>query len=143
MPIWAGSTLCLSFKRELFEAIHDFKLDIFKLALYTYEAEISSATIGYKTDGELPPLNGYTTGGTEVSVHPPQLIGTTAIVDFDDAIWTNASFTARGAILYNFSKSGYPSLFVLDFGEDRIPNAGTFAVRFPGADPSSAILRIP
>ena len=140
---WVGSFVCYSFKRQLFEGVHDFRSDIFKMSLYTREARLTPEATGYQTTGELLPLNGYTAGGKMVTVYPPQLAGATALVDFENVSWDPASFLVRGAMLYNASKSGWPSVFVLNFDIDREPNAGVFTVRFPGPDVNSAILRIP
>jgi hypothetical protein len=140
--MWSGSFLCLSFKLELFEAVHNFLTDSFRLALYSENANLTPSLAGYETQGELLSLNGYTAGGQLITVYPPRVVNTTALVEFDDVTWTNANFAARGAVAYNFSKPGLPTLFVLDFGATRIANAGNFTVRFPGPDPNAAILRI-
>lgn len=142
MALWTGSFTCLSFKRQLFEAVHDFKAHVFYLALYTDAADLTFNTDSYLQQGEVPTLGGYTAGGKPIIVFPPILSGTTALVEMDDVTWTNATFTARGAMCYNASQPTLPALFVLDFGENRISNAGNFVVRFPGPDPNSAILRI-
>src|SRR5262245_33990722 len=136
---WTHSYVCSTFKRELFEGVHNFKAHTFKLALYTSDAVLDSTTTAYQEQGEVPALLGYTAGGQEIDVNDPQLADTIALVDFEDVNWPNASFTARRALAYNASAVGWPALFVLDFGEDRLPNAGNFPVRFPGADPLPAI----
>lgn len=142
MALWTGSFVCLSFKKELFEARHNFLTDTFRLALYTDQADLNNTVQGYLSQGEVPPINGYTTGGQTVSVFPPVVVGTVALVEFADVVWSDSSFTARGAMCYNTSQPGLPALFVLDFGANRTANAGDFIVRFPGPDPNSAILRI-
>lgn len=142
MAIWTGSFVCLTFKRELFEARHNFLTQNFFLALYTDQASLTPDSHAYQTQGEVPTLNGYQAGGKPITIFPPLLSGTTALVEFDDVSWANATFTARGAMAYNASDPALPALFVLDFGENRSSNAGTFLVRFPGPDPNSAILRI-
>lgn len=139
---WIGSFLCWSYKREVYEAVHDFRTDVFKLALYGPDADLKPDTTGYVTAGELPSLNGYAAGGKEVAA-VPRLLTSTGIVEIEDVTWTDATFSARGAMLYNSSKPGWPAVFVLDFGETRIPNAGTFTVQFPPADANNAILRTP
>src|SRR5262245_50663453 len=143
MITWAGSFVCSSFKRELFEGVHDFRSDIFKMALYGNDAILTPSTSTYTVDGELLPLQGYTAGGNQVVVLPPVLAGLVAYIDMENVSWPDASFTARGGLLYNSSKTGWPAVFVLDFEVDRIPNAGVFSVRFPVGDAKSAILRIP
>ena len=142
---WVGSFLTWSFKRELYEGLHDFRVDVFKMALYSTVANLSpNATIGYTTDGELPALGGYTAGGKQTLAYAPRVTATgTVIVDFENVEWNPATFSARGGLLYNASKSGWPSVFVLDFQIDRIPNAGRFIIEFPAGNELSAILRTP
>ena len=72
----------------------------------------------------------------------PKASGTTAIVDFNNVQWANATFTARGALIYNDTHSSKAAVAVLDFGEDRAASNSTFEIQFPIADASSAILRI-
>lgn len=141
MP-WAGSTLCLSFKQQLFEGVHNFLTDTIKLALYGESAALTDAITGYQTVGEVPPLNGYQSGGKTITVYPPTLVGKVALVEFDNVVWPNSDISARGALCYNASK-GDASIFVLDFQTTRISNANNFIVTFPGPDPTAAILRIP
>ena len=139
---WAGSRMCLSFKRELFEGVHDFRFDTFRLALYDSMAEIGAHTTSYTEQGEVLPIEGYLTGGENITVDPPLLVGETAIVPFSDVIWSPAGFKARGALCYNASRAGLPSVFVLDFGIERSASGNNFTVRFPGADPDAAIVRL-
>ena len=61
-----------------------------------------------------------------------------AILDFADVNWTSATFTCRGALVYNSSKSN-KSIFVLDFGTDKTVSSGTFSIQFPVADVNNAI----
>ena len=142
MNMWAGSAMCLSFKRELFEGVHDFRTDIFRLALYGANAMIGEHTSSYTELGELLPVNGYMTGGKVVDVDTPLLVDRTAIVPFTSVVWTPASFRARGALCYNASKPGMPSVFVLDFGIERDSNGTNFTVQFRGPDPQAAIVRL-
>lgn len=132
--MWVGSFTCLSFKRELFETVHNFKLDTFKLALYTDAAQLTPQTSNYEATGEVPALaNGYTAGGQMVTVIDPVVAQDgSAVIYFENVTWAGASFTARGGLVYNASKPLWPSVCVLDFGANRIPNAGNFVVRFPG-----------
>ena len=71
----------------------------------------------------------------------PTTSGTTAYVDFGDATWSTATITARGALIYNSSKSN-KAVAVLDFGADKTSTAGDFTVQFPAFDASNAIVRI-
>jgi hypothetical protein len=66
----------------------------------------------------------------------------TAFISFNNSTWTNASFTARGALIYNDSVAGDPSVAVLDFGADKTVTNDTFQIIFPTPDANSAIVRI-
>jgi hypothetical protein len=72
----------------------------------------------------------------------PTTSGTTALTDFDDLAFTTATITARGALIYNSSAAGNPTVCVLDFGSDKTSTSGTFTIQFPTADASNAIIRI-
>ena len=141
-----AQTTTTSFRVELFEAIHDFNTDTFKIALYTGAADIGPDTTAYTTLGETSGT-GYTAGGEVLTLSVAPTYGTnvygvvTAYVSFANASWSNASFTARGALIYNASKSD-KSVAVLDFGADKTVSSQTFTVQFPTADANSAIVRI-
>lgn len=131
-------TLTNSFKQEVFEAVHDFTADTFKIALYTSSANLDQSTTEYTATGESSG-SGYTAGGLALTGTTVTLSGTAAYIDFADATWSSASFTARGALIYNSSKSN-KAVAVLDFGADKVAN-GNFVVKFPANDASSALLR--
>ena len=148
---FSGNYMCTSFKQQLLEAVHDFRLsggDTFKLALYTNSAPLDASTPAYTTSGETTNTAGsaYTAGGNTLTRIDPTSSGTTAFTDFADTSWASASFTARGALIYNTAPStgAYtnPSVVVLDFGSDKTASAGTFTIVFPAADASNAIIRI-
>ena len=132
--------LCTSFKQELLEAIHDFPNDTFKIALYTSAASLDAATTAYTTSNEVSGT-GYTAGGNTLSVTGPTTSGTAAFVDFADTVWSSATFTARGALIYNSSKANR-AVAVLSFGSDRAVSGGNFTVQFPTYDLNNAIVRI-
>jgi VCBS repeat-containing protein len=132
--------LCSSFKQQLLLGEHDLDTDVIKLALYTSAATLSAATTAYSTSDEVVGA-GYTAGGNTLTGATVSLSGTTAFVDFADTTWTTATITARGALMYNASKSN-KAIAVLDFGADKTSTAGNFVVQFPANDSSSAIVRI-
>lgn len=134
--------VCNSFKEELMEGIHDLDSDTLKIALFTSSATLGASTTAYTTSNEVSGT-GYTAGGNTLTVAggTPSLDGSTAILDFDDTQWTSATFTARGALVYNSSKANR-ALFVLDFSGDFSVSSGTFRIEFPTADASNAILRL-
>ena len=104
----------------------------------------------YSTSGETTNTAGtaYTAGGATLTKVDPTTSGTTAYVDFADATWATASFTARGALIYNTAPNTTsisltnPAIIVLDFGGDKTVSAGTFTVQFPTASATDAIIRI-
>jgi len=135
------TAMCSSFKKELFEGVHDFTAHTFKMALYTSSATLGAATTAYSATNEVSGT-GYTAGGQALDNPTVTLSGTTAFIDFDDETWTNATITARGALIYNDTAAGDPAVAVFDFGSDKTSTAGDFVVQFPTADSSNAIVRI-
>ncbi len=131
-------TLTSSFKLEVLEAVHDFTTDTFKLALYISTADLGAGTTVYGTSGEVVGT-GYTAGGVTLTGTTVNLSGSVAYVDFADASWNPASFTARGALIYNASK-GNKAVAVLDFGADKTSTT-TFTVQMPSNNASSALIR--
>lgn len=134
-------TMTTSFKAELFTGTHVFGVDTFKLALYTSAADLGAATTVYSSSSEVPASGTYAAGGGALSGVVVSSSGTTAWVTFSNIAFSSATITARGALIYNFSK-GNKSVAVLDFGSDKISTGGTFTVQFPVADASNAIIRI-
>ena len=131
--------LCTSFKVEILQGIHNFTAstgDVFKLALYTSSANLDATTTVYTSSNEVANSGTYTAGGGTLTNITPTSSGTTAFLDFADISFTSATITARGALIYNSSKSNR------DFGSDKISTTGTFTVQFPTADASNAIVRI-
>ena len=138
-----SSALTTSFKKELLEAVHNFKLsggDTFKLALYTSSATLGATTTAFTTTGQSSGTN-YTSGGANLTRIDPTSSGTTAFTDFADLTFGTASVTARGCMIYNSSDSN-KSVAVIDFGGDKTSSAGDFTIQFPTASSSVAIIRI-
>ena len=139
--------MCTSFKKELLEAVHNFKNSggsTFNIALYTSSATLSASTTAYTTSNEVSGTN-YTAKGTSLTRVDPTTSSTTAFTDFADATFSNVTVTARGALIFNDSASGDPAVCVLDFGSDKSASSGDFTVVFPGGsspDSSNAIIRI-
>ena len=141
--------MCTSFKKQLLEAEHNFKASggsTFKIALYTGLASIGPDTTAYTSIGEAAGT-GYTAGGNTLTVTTSPTYGNntygvpTAYISFSNVTWTSASFTARGALIYNTSQSN-KSVAVLDFGGDKTVTGTNFTVQFPTANSSNAIIRI-
>jgi len=141
---FSGNFMCTSFKKELMEAKHNFLLSggsTFQIALYTDSSSFTAATTAYTTSNEISGTN-YSAKGNTLTRIDPSSSGTTALTDFADTSWSTATFTARGALIFNEDTSGDTSVLVLDFGADKTATAGTFTIAFPAADASNAIIRI-
>ena len=133
-----------TFKKEILEAFHNFKNtggSTFNLALYTSSASLGAGTTAYTTSNEISGT-GYTAKGAALTRVDPSNDGTTAITDFSDLTFSSSSLTARGALIFNDSASGDPSVCALDFGADKTSSSGDFTIQFPAADASNAIIRI-
>jgi hypothetical protein len=141
---FTGNFMCTSFKKELMTATHDFTAstgNTFKLAMYTNSASFTAATTAYTATNEVSGT-GYSAGGGTLTNVTPTTSGTTAYADFADLTFSTATITARGALIYNDTASGDPSVVVLDFGADKTSTAGDFTIVFPTAGASTAIIRI-
>ena len=136
-----------SFKEDLLNGLHDFAVstgDVYKLALYDSSASIGADTTSYAVgiSGQVGDTGQYVAGGGALVNALVSLNGTTAFVDFDDLSFTGVTLTARGALIYNDTEAGDPSVCVLDFGGDKTATAGTFTIQFPDANNTQAIIRI-
>lgn len=127
-----------AFKTGLMKGTFDFDVDTFYMALYTAAANLDATTAAYTTTGEVV-APGYTAGGQAltVSVTPVNANGV-SYISFNNVSWTSA-LTARAALIYKPGDGG--AVCVLDFGSDKTSTT-TFAVQFPAATATSAILRI-
>tara|TARA_R110000822_G_scaffold17335_8_gene58515 strand:+ start:1574 stop:2020 length:447 start_codon:yes stop_codon:yes gene_type:complete len=144
-----AQTATTSYKVELLQAVHNFgptTPNTFKIALYTAAANIGPTTTGYTTSNEVVGA-GYVAGGNTLVISVSPTSGNngqsvpTAFVSFSNSTWAAASFTARGALIYNVTQ-GNKSVAVMDFGADKTASNDTFQVIFPTADATSAIVRI-
>jgi|TARA_A100000172_G_scaffold74998_1_gene57476 hypothetical protein len=142
---FTGNFLCTSFKQELMEAKHNFLAsggNTFNIALYTNSASFTAATTAYTTSNEISGTNYSAKGGALTNVNPTTS-STTAFTDFADEVFSNVTISAvRGAMIFNDSASGDPSVCILDFGADKAASSGDFTIVFPTADASNAIIRI-
>ena len=126
------------------EAKHNFLLsggNTFQIALYDDSSSFTAATTAYTTSNEISGTN-YSAKGNTLTRIDPSSSGTTALTDFADTSWSTATFSAMGAMIFNDSASGDPSVVILDFGALKTATAGTFTIAFPAADASNAIIRI-
>lgn len=129
--------MCTSFKSEILDEQHDLVADTLKIALYTSSASLDASTTAFTTSNEISGT-GYSSGGVELTSRTVSTSGTTAFFDADDPTWTSASFTARGALIYNSSNSN-KAIAVLNFGGDFTVSSGTFRIVFPAAGANAII----
>jgi hypothetical protein len=142
---FTGNFMCTSFKQEILQGVHNFTNgtgNTFKLALYDNSASFTAATTAYTATNEVANSGSYAAGGGTLTNVTPTTSGTTAFTDFDDLSFTTATITAFGALIYNDSAAGDPTVCVLDFGGAKTSTAGTFTIIFPAATASDAIIRI-
>ena len=113
-----------------------------KIALYTSSASLGATTTAYATTNEVSGT-GYTAGGVTLSSQAVAYDSSNNVAYFDaaDPSWSSATITARGALIYNNTKSN-ASIAVLDFGSDFSSSNGTFQVQFPSAAHNTALIRI-
>jgi len=113
----------------------------YKIALYTANANLDNATAVYTTTGEVTGT-GYTAGGKPLVISNVPTGDTTnnvAYISFDPVTWTGASFTCRGALIYNSTTNA--TVAVLNFGSDKT-TTGTFTVTFPTPSSTTAVITI-
>ena len=131
--------LTTSFKKEILLGQHNLETNTLKIALYTALATLDENTTEYTTTNEITGT-GYTAGGKTLSGVSVSTLGLIAFVSFDNVVWDPASFTARGALIYNESV-GNKSIAVLDFGSDK-QTSTKFTIEVPPDTATAAIIRI-
>ena len=142
---FTGNFMCTSFKQQILQGVHNFTNgtgNTFKLALYDNSASFTAATTAYTATNEVANSGTYAAGGGTLTNVTPTTSGTTAFTDFADLSFTSATITAFGALIYNDTAAGDPTVCVLDFGGAKTSTAGTFTIVFPAADATNAIIRI-
>lgn len=138
MAIQQGLTT--SFKQEILEAGQNLLTDTLYIALYTAYSDIGANTTVYSTTNEVTGT-GYTAGGKQLTGVTIQTSSNGVVyVNFASPSWTGATFTARGALIYNVTRSN-KSVAVLDFGSDKICNNQTFTVPMPVNSATTALIR--
>ena len=133
-----------TFKQQLLQGGHNFNAgtgNVFKLALYTSAATLSSSTTVYTSTNEVANTGQYVTGGGVLTNISPLVSSGVAFIDFADISFTGVTLTAAGALIYNTSNSN-AAVAVLDFGSDKTATSGTFTIQFPADTTAAAILRI-
>ena len=132
---------CTVFKLNLLSGLENFATGtpyVYKIALYTANAELNAATLVYTTLNEVVGT-GYVAGGEILTPIAPASSGSTAYISFNNVSWSASSFLSRGALIYNSTTNA--AVAVLDFGSDKTAS-GTFTVTFPPATATTAVIRI-
>ena len=129
-------TQTTSFKKELYEGVHNLLVDDIYMALYTANATLDADTTVYSSTNEVSGT-GYVAGGVQMTGITIQTSGYTVYVNFDNTVF-NASVTARCALIYNASK-GNKAIAVLDFGSDK--TSSNFTVTMPQNTATTALIR--
>jgi hypothetical protein len=139
--------MCTLFKKDVMLGDQHLDSDTLHIALYTSSATLDATTDGYITTNEVASGGGYTTGGVALVSKTVEENSTSGVFDAADPEWTSATFTARGALIYNktlgdASSNTRGAIAVLDFGGDFTVAGGTFKIVFPANTASNAIVRI-
>jgi hypothetical protein len=145
------TAMCNSFKTELLGGVHDLDSHSLKLALIkasptgTYNEDTTNYSDVTGNSDEASGT-GYTATGAAITGPSISLSGDTAIVDFTDVVFTSATISADGCIIYNTDASN-KAIAVIDFGGTKTSTNGDFTVEFPPSgggtpDSSNAIIRI-
>jgi hypothetical protein len=130
-------TQTTSFKKELYQAVHNLSTDTLKIALYTGNANLNEDTTVYSATNEVSGT-GYTAGGETMTGVQISSSGYVAYANWNNVSWT-AALTARCALIYNVTQ-GNKSIAVLDFGSDKTSTT-TFTITMPANTSTTALIR--
>jgi hypothetical protein len=130
-------TQTTSFKKELYEAVHNLSTDTLNIALYDGNASLNEDTTAYSATNEVV-ASGYTAGGNTLTGVTISSSDYTAYVNFANTSWT-AAITARCALIYNVTQ-GNKSIAVIDFGADKTSTT-TFTITMPANTSTTALIR--
>jgi len=132
-------TVTTSFKYDCYTAQQNLSTDTLKMALYTAQANLNADTQAYISDYEVSSSN-YTAGGIVLTGVTVNTSGETVYLSFTNPTWNSVSFTCRGALIYNSTKSN-KSIAVLNFGSDKTVSNSSFTVVLPANTATSALIR--
>jgi len=152
-----------AFKLELLKGNHDFDSDTMRVALIkeNHADNYDNTTVSYSELGtDQATGSGYdsvydtlstgatatlsTTDASGSATTYPQMAsdGTTAILDFNDAVFQSVTTAADGCILYNPQFTVNNIIAIFDFGGTVSATSGDFTVQFPAPGASTSILRL-
>jgi len=143
------TAMCTSFKQELLGGVHDLDSHTIKLALIkpSMSGTYGAATTNYSdvtgNSDEASGTNYTANGGTDGTLAGAAIAvnGTTAHVDFNNAIFQNVTISAAGCIIYNTNASN-KAICVIDFGGTVSATAGDLTIEFPSPGASTSVIRI-
>ena len=123
----ADSGIYNIFKANLMNKEVDLDTDVIKVALYDGTHAFTASDTVYTTSNEITGA-GYTAGGATLA--NTTVSGTTTVAfDADDAAWSDATFTAYGAVIYDTSVSNN-LICTIDFGGAKTVADGTFTIQW-------------
>lgn len=133
------AALTTSYKTEILAGTHT-STDNYYVALYS-GATMGAATTAYTVTSEVTGT-GYTAGGKLLTGFTASASGTTAYIDFDNAVWSApTTLTADCFMIYNHSKSD-KAVMIGTFAAPVTSTSGTFTITWP-APGATAIIRLP
>ena len=128
-------------KADFLGGVH-LSTDTYKMALYTSAATLDATTTTYSATNEVANGNGYTTGGATLSGFSAGSTGTQGNLTWTSPTWPASTITARGAVIYNTTRSN-KVVAVLSFGaSDIVSTNGTFTVTLPASGASGGTIQI-
>lgn len=123
--------VCNSYKKEIMQGIHT-TAHTYKCALYTSLATLNATTASYAAANEQSDVgSSYVAGGVSLTGCTANTAGAVAYLDFADAVWTNVTVKASGALIYNGSVAGNPAVAVFAFGASYASANGNFTITWP------------
>lgn len=142
-----------TYKQECQDGVH-VSTDVFKMLLLKAGAagtwDKTATNVGTPGSGAPSTANvgtdeasgtGYTSGGLTLTGRTSGLNGDTGYVDWADAVWTAASISADGAIIYNSTRAGRVLQVIAFADTGSIPVTSTNA-NFTVTIPSSGVGQI-
>jgi hypothetical protein len=128
-----------SYRQNAMNGVQNLSTNTLKLALYTDAATLGLGTTVYSATNEVVGA-GYTAGG-QVLTNVQVLTSAEGVVYLacDNVTWSGASFTARGALLYNFTQ-GNKSIAVLNFGSNKTCNNEFFTIEMSTTPANMALV---
>jgi hypothetical protein len=138
---FTGNYFCTSAKVDFLSGAQTPLTDTIKIALYTQNATFDASTTVYSATDEVSDSGTYVAGGGTLLGSAISYSGTTAWLTFNDIVFSGATIVARGALIYNATKSN-KSIAVLDFGSNKSTSGGAFTIQFPIAGETTSIIRI-